>query len=68
MKKQWGENPEYTFYLFSNFNDWAIPFNINWHYFSDGLENKCFSFGFRFLCFGCAIEIWKWGKQCKNSD
>ena len=58
---QWGKNPEYTLYLYHNWNMWYLPFGIHWHHY-DGGVGKMYSVGLSFLNLGISFEIWKWGK------
>lgn len=63
MEKQWGKNPEYTIYIFANWNHWHLPFGISWHGYGVTINNynlKAYSFGF--LCFKILLEIWRWKK------
>lgn len=60
---QWSKNPEYTITTWYDFTNWKLPFGINWRWFVDAVENKCFTFEFMFLCLGIEIEIWWWEKK-----
>ena len=59
MIKQWGKNPEYTFYIFTNWNKWSLPFSIWWGLY-DATIGTCFSVTVNFLCFGFEIEKWRY--------
>jgi len=62
MVFQIGKNPEYTFYLFTNFNYWALPLCICWWGPNDTTTGINFSILIKILCFGFEFEIWKWRK------
>ena len=58
MEFQWGDNPEYTFYLYYQSGFAALPLSISWHSY-DGGNGKMYSASLHFFCFGIAFEIWK---------
>lgn len=59
---QWGDNPEYTINIWTNWDRWALPLVISWNRFTDGICNKNCSLDIGFLCFGFNIEVWRWNK------
>lgn len=63
MIKQFGTNPEYSITAWYDFTNWELPFGINWRWFEDSIDNKCFTIEFMFLCFGIQLEIWRWEKK-----
>ena len=65
MTFQWSKNPEYTIQTWYDFTNWKLPFGINWRWFTDSIENKCFDIEVMFLCFGIEFEIW-WWRSKKN--
>ena len=62
MIKQFGDNPEYTITTWYDLTNWKLPFGINWRWFTDVTNTKCFDIEFMFLCFGVQLEIW-WEKK-----
>ena len=68
MVKQFGDNPEYTVYLFTDLKYWALPLCVYWWGPHDATTGINFSFSIKFLCFGFQLEIWKWRKnQCQEN-
>ena len=63
MEYQFGKNPEFTIYLFTDFSYWALPVSIYWSDFSDDSAGKNLYFSLRILCFYLGLEIWKWKKE-----
>ena len=59
---QFGENPEYTITTWYDFTNWKLPLGVNWRWFTDVANTKCFDIEFMFLCFGVQFEIWRWEK------
>jgi len=57
---QWGDNSEYTINICTHWSCWGLPFIIDWHYFNDAIENRCYNLDIHFLCFILSIEIWRW--------
>jgi len=62
MVKQWGKNPEYTFYAYINWRVWALPIRIVKDKIQDIIGNKRSAFCLEIFCFGFEIERWKWSK------
>jgi len=62
MEIDWGKNPEYSFMLWYDLTNWALPINISWVSNLDAVDNKYFYVALHFLCIGVAFEVWKWKK------
>jgi len=63
MVIQFGDNPEYTMYLFTDLKYWALPLTIYWQGFDGDPVGINFSITIKILCFGFEFEIWKWRKK-----
>lgn len=71
MEWQWGNDPEYTIYLYKQSGFWALPFSVNWVYHKNtsgkssilNIKVKPYfnlSFSIYFLCFGFSFEMWRY--------
>lgn len=41
----------------------VFPLGIDFDYFPNADESKCFGFRLDILCFRFFVEIWKWGEE-----
>jgi len=48
MQINWGNKLDWTFYLWHDLSNWALPFNLDWRYTNDVKNNKCFMISLRF--------------------
>lgn len=68
MEFQWGNNPEYTLYLFIDLKYWALPGCIYWYKLVNIRTAIASNITIRFLCFALQFDIWEWNKKEKIND
>ena len=63
MQFQFGKNPEFTVYFFTDLTHWALPICILWCWPDDCGTGVHSSISVKILCFNFELEVWKWKKE-----